>query len=154
MPPEVAWRRLFPEVAPNGKNFVQYFVRFLGNGVSRKIAFEIYSPLECDAESICRPVTETIEPFLFADVLKARPLETLTNSLYGLESPQHTQQNSDRRLKFSGQAELGMQDYICPPPPPIFGRYYNFIPIVAQCVELKLRWRFCVHASTWPELYF
>ena len=23
-----------------------------------------------------------------------------------------------------------------------------------QCVELKLRWRFYVHASTWPEFYF
>ena len=25
-----------------GQNFVKHFVRFLGNGVSRKIAFEIY----------------------------------------------------------------------------------------------------------------
>ena len=25
-----------------GQNFVKYFVRFLGNGDSRKIAFEIY----------------------------------------------------------------------------------------------------------------
>ena len=25
-----------------GQNFVEYFFRFLGNGVSRKIAFEIY----------------------------------------------------------------------------------------------------------------
>ena len=24
----------------------------------------------------------------------------------------------------------------------------------AQCVELKLRWRFCVHASSCPEIYF
>ena len=24
----------------------------------------------------------------------------------------------------------------------------------AQCVELKLRWQFCVHTSTWPEIYF
>ena len=24
----------------------------------------------------------------------------------------------------------------------------------AQCVELKLRWRFYVQASTWPEFYF
>ena len=32
-----------------GQNFVKYFVRFLGNGVSRKIAFEIYWPLKtCD----------------------------------------------------------------------------------------------------------
>ena len=22
----------------------------------------------------------------------------------------------------------------------------------AQCVELKLRWRFCVHGSTYPEI--
>ena len=29
-----------------GQNFVKYFVRFLGNGVSRKNAFEIYWPLE------------------------------------------------------------------------------------------------------------
>ena len=28
-----------------GQNFVKYFVRFLGNGVSRKIVFEIYWPL-------------------------------------------------------------------------------------------------------------
>ena len=25
---------------------------------------------------------------------------------------------------------------------------------MAQCVELKLRWRFCVHTSTCPEIYF
>ena len=24
----------------------------------------------------------------------------------------------------------------------------------AQCVELKLRWHFCVHTSTYPEIYF
>ena len=24
----------------------------------------------------------------------------------------------------------------------------------AQSVELKLRWQFCVHTSTWPEIYF
>ena len=24
----------------------------------------------------------------------------------------------------------------------------------AQCVELKLRWRFCLHTSTCPEIYF
>ena len=29
-----------------GQNFVKYFVRFLGNGVSRKNAFEIYWPLK------------------------------------------------------------------------------------------------------------
>ena len=23
----------------------------------------------------------------------------------------------------------------------------------AQCVELELRWRFCVHSSTCPEIY-
>ena len=28
-----------------GQNFVKYFIRFLGNGVSRKNAFEIYWPL-------------------------------------------------------------------------------------------------------------
>ena len=28
-----------------GQNFVKYFVRFGGNGVSRKNAFEIYGPL-------------------------------------------------------------------------------------------------------------
>ena len=29
-----------------GQNFVKYFVHFLGNGVSRKNAFEIYCPLK------------------------------------------------------------------------------------------------------------
>ena len=24
----------------------------------------------------------------------------------------------------------------------------------AQCVELELRWQFCVHGSTCPEIYF
>ena len=24
---------------------------------------------------------------------------------------------------------------------------------LAQCVELKLRWRFCLHTSTCPEIY-
>ena len=28
-----------------GQNFVEYFVRFLGNGATRKIAFESYLPL-------------------------------------------------------------------------------------------------------------
>ena len=33
-----------------GQNFVKYFVHFLGNGVSRKNAFEIYWPLKCNFE--------------------------------------------------------------------------------------------------------
>ena len=28
-----------------GQNFVKYFVSFVGNGVSKKFAFEIYRPL-------------------------------------------------------------------------------------------------------------
>jgi hypothetical protein len=27
-------------------------------------------------------------------------------------------------------------------------------PPLSQCVELKLRWRCCVHTSTCPEIYF
>ena len=38
--------------------------------------------------------------------------------------------------------------------PPEFGSFVNPIPTRAQCFKLKLRWRFCVHASTWPEFYF
>ena len=25
---------------------------------------------------------------------------------------------------------------------------------ISSCVELKLRWQFCVHTSTYPEMYF
>ena len=35
------------------KNFVKYFVRFLGNGVSREIGYEIYWPLENEEEGAC-----------------------------------------------------------------------------------------------------
>ena len=36
-----------------GQNFVKYFIRFLGNGVSRKNAFEIYWPLDGAKFWIC-----------------------------------------------------------------------------------------------------
>ena len=35
---------------------------------------------------------------------------------------------------------------------PMFWRSFNPISTGAQCVELKLRWQFCVHTSTFPEI--
>ena len=41
------WTKYLTKFCPSfiGQNFVKYFVRFWGNGVSRKIAFQIYWPL-------------------------------------------------------------------------------------------------------------
>ena len=41
--------------------------------------------------------------------------------------------------------------------PPILTEYLNGVisdDTMAQCVELELRWQFCVHGSTCPEIYF
>ena len=39
---------------------------------------------------------------------------------------------------------------------PHFHIYVPHVEIVprAQCVELELRWQFCVHGSTCPEIHF